>query len=68
MQSIENGGIGATTYGVVVGTQIAVKAGIIKFGFASLLKAAALSTISMGALPIFVGVGAGSYIYKNYKK
>lgn len=68
MQSIENGGIGAATYGVLLGTKIAVKAGIWKFGFASLLKAAALSTVSIGALPVVVSVGAASYVYKNYKK
>jgi len=52
----------------LVGTKIAVKAGIWKFGFASLIKAAALSTLSISALPVVVGVGAASYIYKNYKK
>ena len=52
----------------MVGTKIAVKAGIWKFGFASLIKAAALSTLSISALPVVVGVGAASYIYKNYKK
>ena len=65
---MQNGGIGAATYGALIGTKIAVKAGLWKFGFASLIKAAALSTLSMGALPIVAGVGAASYIYRNYKQ
>jgi hypothetical protein len=40
----------------------------LKFGLGSFLKAAAVSTLSMGALPIVAGVGVARYFYKNYQQ
>ena len=68
MSSFQHGGIGGATYGIVIGSKIAIKAGLWKFGLGSFLKAAAASTLSMGALPFVAGVGVASYFYQNYQQ
>lgn len=68
MDSVGKGGAGAATYGVLVATNAAIKVGLWKTGIASLIKTAALSTFSLGALPIVAGVGAAAYLYNSYQE
>lgn len=68
MSSFQNVGISGVVYGIAISTKIAIKAGFWKASVAGLLKTAALSTISIGALPIIISVGTASYLYSNYKR
>lgn len=68
MGSFQNAGISGVAYGLTISTKVALKVGFMKAGVASLLKTAALSTMSIGALPILISVGTASYLYNNYKR
>ncbi len=63
--SVAPGGIGAASYGIVVGTQLAVKAGLWKMGFIGLMKAAGSAVASASVLPVVIGVGGLAYLYNK---